>query len=74
MNNYGIEEQQDGYTIDTIDYQPLNNIFNDKQVCIDNLSTHQSFVSFEIIIKIEIHTCKSILFVFNDFLIIFDCS
>ncbi len=44
MNNYGIEEQQDGNTIDTLNNQPVNNISNDKQVCIYHLSTHHSFV------------------------------
>jgi hypothetical protein len=42
MKNYEIEEQQDGNSINTLDNQPVSNMSNAEQVCIYNLSTHQS--------------------------------
>jgi hypothetical protein len=52
-NPYKIEEQQDVNTINTLDNQPVNNISNDEQVCIYNLSTHQSRDKFNSRIQIS---------------------
>jgi hypothetical protein len=52
-NIYKIEEQQDGNTIKLLDKQPVNSMSNDEQVCIYNLSMHQSFVYFDYILKRE---------------------
>jgi len=42
-NPYKIEEQQDRNAINTLDNQPVNNISNDEQVCIYNLSYSSKF-------------------------------
>lgn len=55
MKNYEIEEQRNSNIINTLDNQPVNDISNDEEVCIYNLSTDQSFVNFDYILKIEAH-------------------
>jgi hypothetical protein len=52
-NPYKIEEQQDVNTINTLDNRSVNNISNDEQVCIYNLSTHQSRDKFNSRIQIS---------------------
>jgi hypothetical protein len=54
MKNDATEEQDDSI-INKFDNHPVNNISNDGQVCIYNLSIRQSFVKFDFIIKIKIH-------------------
>jgi hypothetical protein len=46
MKMYEIEVQHDDNIINKLHNQPVNNISNGEQVCIYDLSTHQSFVKF----------------------------
>jgi hypothetical protein len=53
--NNEIEVQQDDNIINKLNNQSVNNISNGEQVCINDLSTHQSFVTFDFTLEIETH-------------------